>query len=145
MKEKRGKRRVLLHSQRAYRVNRSAPPRTESDLCPTSLSTEKRGYPKPDPDGDHYFVGRLGQTRLSLPEWFTSDHRQFSQSWRTEHAPCIYSFVGQHQRCERTANNVHTQRLVYLTELTLWADIANKVDRGTGLSDSSNVVRGHSK
>ena len=43
-------------------------PGTESDVWPTMPSREQRGYQKSDPGGDHYYVGCLGQTRVSLPE-----------------------------------------------------------------------------
>ena len=46
----------------------SVPPGTESDVWPTLPSREQRGYQKSDPGGDHYYVGCLGQTRVSLSE-----------------------------------------------------------------------------
>ena len=39
-----------------------------SDFWPTILGREYRSYQKSDPGGDHYYVGCLGQTRVSLPE-----------------------------------------------------------------------------
>ena len=35
---------------------------------PIMLNREQKGYQKSDPGGDHYYVGCLGQTRVSLPE-----------------------------------------------------------------------------
>ena len=46
----------------------SVPPRAESDFWPTMPSREQMGYQKPDPGGDHYYVGCLRQTPVSLPE-----------------------------------------------------------------------------
>ena len=40
----------------------------KSDVWSTMPSREQRGYQKSDPGGDHYYVGCLGQTRVSLPE-----------------------------------------------------------------------------
>ena len=37
-------------------------------FSPPELNREQRGYPKSDPGGDHYYVGCLGQTRVSLPQ-----------------------------------------------------------------------------
>ena len=45
-----------------------SPSRAESNFWPTMPSREQRGYQKSDPGGDHYYVGCLGQTRVSLPE-----------------------------------------------------------------------------
>ena len=53
----------------------SVPPGTESDFWPTPPSREQRGYQKSDPGGDHYYVGCLDQTRVSLSEYLISDHR----------------------------------------------------------------------
>ena len=74
---------VVLLSERAYWVHQFPPPtphptpspRTESDVWPTMPSKEQRGYQKSDPGGDHYYAGRLGQTRISLPEYLISDQR----------------------------------------------------------------------
>ena len=35
-------------------------------LC--ARNAKQRGYQKSDPGGDHYYVGCLGQTHVSLPE-----------------------------------------------------------------------------
>ena len=45
-----------------------SPSGAESDFWPTMPGREQRGYQKSDPGGDHYYVGCLGQTRVSLPE-----------------------------------------------------------------------------
>ena len=50
-------------------------PGTESDFWPTVLSREQRRYQNSDQCGDHYLVGSLGQTRISLPEYLVSHHR----------------------------------------------------------------------
>ena len=86
--------------------------------------------------GDHYCVGCLGQTRLLLSESLISDHRQFRQSWRTEHMPCRSRQLRLTAPTlwEDIANSVHIQRLVYLTAPTLWEDITNNVHTETGLS-----------
>ena len=78
-KEKKKKESYSLHKEP---IGESAPqpspprssPRIKCDVSTTRLSTEQRGYPKSDPGGDHYYVGCLGQTRLSLPESLISDH-----------------------------------------------------------------------
>ena len=45
------------------------PPPAESVVWPTIPSREQRGYQKSfDPCGDHYYIGYLGQTHVSLPE-----------------------------------------------------------------------------
>ena len=46
--------------------------RAKSDVWPTMLA-EQQGYQNPDPDGDHYYVGCLGQPFISLPEKLISD------------------------------------------------------------------------
>ena len=46
----------------------SPPPGAESNLWLTMPSREQRGYQKSDPGEDHYYVGCLDQTRVSLPE-----------------------------------------------------------------------------
>ena len=46
----------------------SFPPVAESDFWPTMLSREQQGYQKSEPGEDHYYVGCLGQTRVSLYE-----------------------------------------------------------------------------
>ena len=46
----------------------NTPTEAQANFWPTVLSGERRGYQKPDPGGDHYYVGCLGQTRVSLPE-----------------------------------------------------------------------------
>ena len=38
----------------------------ESDFPPTTASREQRSYQKSDPGGDHYYIGCLGETRVSL-------------------------------------------------------------------------------
>ena len=43
-------------------------PGAESEVWPTMPRREQRGYQKSDPGGDHYYVGCLGQTRVSLPQ-----------------------------------------------------------------------------
>ena len=50
-------------------------PGAESNVWPTIPSREQRGYQKSDPGGDHYHVGCLGQTPVSLPESLVSDHQ----------------------------------------------------------------------
>ena len=61
------RRKVVLPSQRAYWVHQ--PPLEPNPIFwPTTPNREQRGYQKSDPGGDHYYVGCLGQTRVSLPE-----------------------------------------------------------------------------
>ena len=57
---------------------------------------------------------------------------------RGQQITCTYSdwFIWQHQRCERTADNVHIQRLVYLTT-PAWNKYC--VHTETGLSDSTSL------
>ena len=43
-------------------------PPAKSDVWPTMLNREQKGYQKSHPGGDHYYVGCLGQTCVSLPE-----------------------------------------------------------------------------
>ena len=50
-------------------------PPAKSDVWPTMPSRKQMSYQKPDPGGDHYYVGCLGQTRVLLPEQLISDHR----------------------------------------------------------------------
>ena len=42
--------------------------RASPDFWRTLLSRAQRGYQKSWPDGDHYYVGCLSQTHVSLPE-----------------------------------------------------------------------------
>ena len=46
-------------------------PQAVFDFRPSVLSREQRACQKSDPGGDHYYVGCLGQTRVSLPEKYT--------------------------------------------------------------------------
>ena len=62
---------VLLPSQRTY-LGASVPPspiRPHSTsrirFWPTMLNREQRGYQKSYPGGDHYYIGCVGQTRVS--------------------------------------------------------------------------------
>ena len=39
------------------------------------LNRKQQGYQKSDSGEKHYYVGYLGKTRISLPEYLISDHR----------------------------------------------------------------------
>ena len=48
-------------------------PGAKSNVWPTMLA-EQQGYQNPDLDGDHYYVGCLGQPFILLPKKLISDH-----------------------------------------------------------------------
>ena len=68
---RRKKRETHRESHSLHKKHQSPPPPPQpakSNFWPTMLSREQRGYKKSDPGGDHYYVGCLGHTRVSLPE-----------------------------------------------------------------------------
>ena len=68
---------ILLSSQRAYCVHQSLP---ESSRNFTVLNRKQQGYQKSGSGENHYYVGYLGKTRISLPEYLISDHRHLMVS-----------------------------------------------------------------
>ena len=66
------------------------PPPPPNQILYLSHNAKQRGYPKSDPGGDSYYVGCLGQTRVSLPEQLIIMKLKHG-SYRGKSSLCLYA------------------------------------------------------
>ena len=63
----------------------------ESSRIFTVLNRKQQGYQKSDSGKNHYYVGYLGKTRISLPEYLITDLRHLTV---TIYQPHVKEIIG---------------------------------------------------